>query len=144
MKIYCRRTQQGFVPLYESDYEVLKRLKEGAEVLVEVKQERNTKFHKKFFALLRLTLDNLPERIIAEYHLYGVEDLLIIIKYLLGYAELVKVGNWQYLSPRSIAFSKMTEQEFSDFYARAVQLIIHTFLPGMTTEDIENEIYRFM
>lgn len=144
MKIYCRRSQQGFVPLYESDYELFKRLKEGAEVLVEVKQERNTKFHKKFFALLRLTLDNLPERLIEDYNLYGVDDLLNIVKYLLGYADLVKVGPLQFLSPRSIAFSKMSEQEFSEFYARAVQLIIHTFLPGMTTEDIENEIYRFM
>lgn len=54
MRLICRVTQQGLLPLYGSDYDEHKRLKEGDEVVVEIKRARNVKFHKKYFALLRL------------------------------------------------------------------------------------------
>lgn len=144
MKIYCKVTQQGLVPLYGSDYDERKRLKEGDEVLVEIKRARNVKFHKKYFALLRLTLDNLPDQVIEQYRLYSPEDLNKLVKYFLGYADLIKVGELQYLQERSIAFDKMSESEFETFYKRASQLIAHTFLVGVTDEEIQENIHRFL
>lgn len=144
MKIYCRVTQQGLLPLYGSDYDERKRLKEGDEVLVEIKRARNVKFHKKYFALLRLTLDNLPDQVIEQYRLYSPEDLNKLVKYFLGYADLVSVGELHYLQERSIAFDKMDESEFETFYKRAVQLIRDTFLQGVTDEQIQEELYRFL
>lgn len=144
MKIYCKVTQQGLLPLYGSDYDEHKRLKEGDEVLVEIKRARNVKFHKKYFALLRLTLDNLSDQVIEQYCLYAPEDLNKLVKYFLGYADLIKVGELQYLQERSIAFDKMDESEFETFYKRAVQLIRDTFLQGVTDEQIQEELYRFL
>lgn len=144
MKIYCKVTQQGLLPLYGSDYDEHKRLKEGDEVLVEIKRARNVKFHKKYFALLRLTLDNLSDQVIEQYCLYAPEDLNKLVKYFLGYADLIKVGELQYLQERSIAFDKMSESEFETFYKRASQLIAHTFLGGVTDEEIQGNIHRFL
>lgn len=144
MKIYCKVTQQGLLPLYGSDYDEHKRLKEGDEVLVEIKRARNVKFHKKYFALLRLTLDNLSDQVIEQYRLYSPEDLNKLVKYFLGYADLIKVGELQYLQERSIAFDKMSESEFETFYKRASQLIAHTFLGGVTDKEIQENIHRFL
>lgn len=144
MKIYCKVTQQGLLPLYGSDYDEHKRLKEGDEVLVEIKRARNVKFHKKYFALLRLTLDNLSDQVIEQYRLYAPEDLNKLVKYFLGYADLVSVGELHYLQERSIAFDKMDESEFETFYKRAVQLIRDTFLQSVTDEQIQEELYRFL
>jgi hypothetical protein len=144
MRLICRVTQQGLRPLYGSDYDEHKRLKEGDEVVVEIKRARNVKFHKKYFALLRLALDSMPEQIVAQYRLYSVEDLNKLVKYFLGYADLVSVGELHYLQERSIAFDKMDESEFETFYKRAVQLIRDTFLIGVTDEQIKEELYRFL
>lgn len=144
MKIYCKVTQQGLLPLYGSDYDEHKRLREGDEVVVEIKRARNVKFHKKYFALLRLTLDNLSDQVIEQYRLYAPEDLNKLVKYFLGYADLIKVGELQYLQERSIAFDKMSESEFETFYKRASQLIAHTFLGGVTDEEIQENIHRFL
>ena len=144
MKLVCRVTQQGLRPLYGSDYDEHKRLKEGDEVVVEIKRARNVKFHKKYWALLRLTIDNMPEEVLDNYHIHTAEDLNRIVKYFLGYADLVQVGELQYLQERSIAFDKMSESDFETFYNRAVQLIASDFLKGVTGAEIEEEISRFM
>ena len=144
MKIICRVTQQGLRPLYGSDYDEHQRLKEGDEVVVEVKRARNVKFHKKYWALLRLAIDNMPEEALDNYHIHTAEDLNRIVKYFLGYADLVQVGELQYLQERSIAFDKMSESDFETFYKRAVQLIVADFLKGVTNAEIEEEIHRFL
>lgn len=144
MKLVCRVTQQGLRPLYGSDYDEHQRLKEGDEVVVEVKRARNVKFHKRYWALLRLTIDNMPEEALGNYHIHTAEDLNRIVKYFLGYADLVQVGELQYLQERSIAFDKMSESDFETFYNRAVQLIAADFLKGVTGAEIEEEISRFM
>ena len=76
MEIYCKVTEAGLVPMYGSDLDEKKRLKKGEEVLCVIRKPRNYKFHKKFFALLRLTLDNLPERMERGLGITCEEDLL--------------------------------------------------------------------
>lgn len=59
MKLYAEiNLQNKIVPLYDSDYEVLKKLKKNTPLAFEIKQERNYKFLKKFFALLNLVYEN--------------------------------------------------------------------------------------
>ena len=60
MDIYCRVTPYGLVPLYDSDHDLKQRLRVGSTVRCRVSLPRNYRFHKKFFALVRLTFDNLP------------------------------------------------------------------------------------
>ena len=60
MDMFCRVTSHGLVPLYDSDYELAKRLRVGTTVRCRISLPRNYEFHKKFFALVRLTFENLP------------------------------------------------------------------------------------
>ena len=58
MDIYCRVTDIGLVPMYDSDLDEKHRLRIGDNVLCTIKRPRNYEFHKKYFALLRLTVAN--------------------------------------------------------------------------------------
>lgn len=56
MDIYCRVTDIGLIPMYDSDLDEKHRLRIGDNVLCTIKRPRNYEFHKKYFSLLRLTL----------------------------------------------------------------------------------------
>lgn len=60
MDIFCKVTPCGLVPLHDSDLDLKKRLRVGSVVRCKVSNPRNYEHHKKFFALVRLTFDNLP------------------------------------------------------------------------------------
>ena len=72
MKLYCRVTSEGFIPLYDSDLEEKKKLKIGTDVLLEVKKARNIRNHKRYFAMLTLVLDNLTDTVKNRYGIYHI------------------------------------------------------------------------
>ena len=59
MKIFLVKQLNGTLkPAYNSDYDKVKKLKAGEEYVCEVKQPRNIRFHRKFFALINMIFDN--------------------------------------------------------------------------------------
>lgn len=76
MDIYCRVTPYGLVPLYDSDHDLKQRLRIGSTVRCRISQPRNYEFHKKFFALVRLTYDNLPLPLVERWNVRSVDDML--------------------------------------------------------------------
>ena len=76
MDIYCRVTPYGLVPLYDSDLDLKRRLKVGSTVRCRVTNPRNYRFHKKFFALVRLTFDNLPAPLVEQWGIRSTDDML--------------------------------------------------------------------
>lgn len=143
MKIYCRVTDLGLVPKYDSDLDEKHRLPIGIDVLCEITRPRNYEFHKKFFALIRLTFDNLPERIHHMLNVRSEEDLLTCIKLDLGLATTIYHGGREIVKPGSISFAAMDNDEFERFYNRALDLILSKYLRGATREQIAEEIRRF-
>lgn len=144
MKILCVVTENGLVPKYDSDREEFSRLKRNTDVLVEVGQKRNYEFHKKFFALLKLTYDNFPERMEDNLNVHSVEDLRTRLKIDLGLYEVSHYRNQSVIIPKSIAFDKMDETEFEKFYKMSVNHILKNYLKGVTNEQIEEEIWKFL
>lgn len=144
MKIYCRVTNTGLIPLYDSDLEEEKKLKIGTDVCVEVKRARNYKFHKKFFALLRLALDNLPDDVSGKYRIYDEESFLLRLKKDFNLFRIVNFGDSNWVVPDSISFEKMDEDTFEAFYRRTVKQITSVYLKGVGESDIEEELYRFL
>lgn len=144
MKILCVVTENGLVPKYDSDREEFSRLKRNTDVLVEVGQKRNYEFHKKFFALLKLTYDNFPEWMEDNLNVHSVEDLRTRLKIGLGLYEVSHYGNQSVIIPKSIAFDKMDETEFEKFYKMSVNHILKNYLKGVTNEQIEEEIWKFL
>jgi len=45
--------------------------------------------------------------------------------------------------PKSIAFDKMTEEEFEDLYTKVRRTIIQICLPNVTSKEIEDYILHF-
>lgn len=145
MDIYCRVTDYGLVPVYDSDLDMKKRLKVGTTVRCRVTQPRNYGFHKKFFALVRLTYDNLPLPLVERWNIHSADDMLRRFKRDLGYyTSRTNDRGEREIEFRSISFAAMDEQEFERFYNDCVNLVLYTYIRGLGREDLEEEIEHFM
>lgn len=144
MDIYCRVTPYGLVPLYESDYDLKKRLRVGSTVRCRVSQPRNYEFHKKFFALVRLTFDNLPFPLVGRWAIRSMDDMLRRFKRDLGYftSTVGELGERE-IEYRSISFAAMDEHEFEAFYENCVNLVLHKYLSGTDRQDLIEEVEKF-
>lgn len=143
MDILCKVTAQGLVPMYDSDLEEKKRLRLGSVVNVSVTKQRNYEFHKKFFALVRLTFENLPERLHQMLNINNEKDMLTVLKLDLGYAHTVYYGTKQVVVVESIAFASMDQYEFERFYDRAVDIVLNLYLRGSKRQEIIENLENF-
>lgn len=143
MKIYCRVTDMGLIPMYDSDYDEKKKLRVGENVLCDISKPRNYEFHKKFFALIRLVFENLPEHIADTFNIYSEEDMLDALKVDLGLYNIVYVGGKQLVKVGSISFAKMDNTEFERFYNRSIDIVLNKYMNGTERFDLIEEINRF-
>ena len=144
MDIFCKVTAHGLVPLYDSDYELKKRLRVGSVVKCKVSNPRNYEHHKKFFALVRLTFDNLPSNLAEYFKVHNEEDMLRRFKRDLGYfkTSLNERGEKE-IEYQSISFSAMEQHEFERFYNQCIDLVLYKYLRGIDKEDLITEIENF-
>lgn len=143
MIIDCQVTPYGLTPLTDEDYEAKKRLKMGDIVRCQIKRPRNLRFHKKFFALLSLTYDNIPHDVAELLGISSKEGMLDTIKLALDHYDTYEIGGKTLLRLRSIAFDKMDDTEFETFYVRTVDFILHHLLPGLDQKTLEEEIKHY-
>lgn len=150
MEIFLTRTPIGFKPSYDEDLERLRKVKMGDTVKVELTMPRNIKFHRKYFGLLSIVLDNMDTPAIfktstgQEIEVKTVEDLLWHIKFQLGYFEQkITLGGKIVFEPKSIAFHKMDEAEFEVFYNRSIDVILKYFLDCKKEDLIEQVLLEF-
>ena len=145
MDIYCRVTPYGLVPLYDSDHDLKQRLRVGSTVRCRVSLPRNYRFHKKFFALVRLTFDNLPLPLVERWNVRSENDMLRRFKRDLGYySSTVNDLGEREIEYRSISFSAMDEQEFERFYDDCVNLVLYHYLPGLDRQDLIEAVEQFL
>lgn len=144
MDIYCKVTPYGLVPLYGSDHDMKRRLKTGSTVRCRVSLPRNYEFHKKFFALVRLTFDNLPLPLVERWGVRNEDDMLRRFKRDLGYftSRTNELGENE-IEYLSISFGAMEETDFERFYNDCVDLVLHRYIRGLGRAELEEEIGRF-
>lgn len=144
MDIFCKVTPYGLVPLYDSDYDLKKRLRVGSVVKCKVSNPRNYEHHKKFFALVRLTFDNLPSNLAEYFKVHNEEDMLRRFKRDLGYfkTSLNERGEKE-IEYKSISFSAMEQHEFERFYNQCIDLVLYKYIKGIDKEDLITEIEHF-
>lgn len=94
------------------------KMKEGAGYLVSVSRPRNLMHHRKLFALLNLVQDNTDRW-------PTVDTLLDDLKISTGLFEtrINAVTGIPYVVAKSISFASMTQDEFEQWFDRAVGLI---------------------
>jgi len=134
-----------FTPLYESDIEISRSLKPGQRVAgsVTTSDLRNLGFHKKFYALLKLTFENLPEKLKPLFK--NIEELRTELKLQTGYREeRVSLSGKRYYVPKSMSFATMGAEDFNIFYKKSVDVICKFILPGVESEELDRQILGFM
>ena len=110
------------------------KMKDGAGYLVNLHRPRNLLHHRKLFALLNLVQDNTETWA-------TVETLLDDLKISTGLFEtrINVLTGLPYVVAKSISFASMTQDEFEEWYDKAISLISERVL-GMGKEDLLAEI----
>ena len=136
MKVCLVKTLSGyFKAAYDSDYEYLKKFKAGEEYFFEVKRERNIKFHRKFFALIKLVFEN-------QDHYTNMDDLRKDLLVCSGYkTERYSIYGEIIVEAKSISFAKMTQDEFDKMYSYVVKEICKHFNFG--EQDIIDNVEQY-
>jgi len=132
----------GFAPATDEDAEMIRKIKAGSMVRVEVRQIRNYKFLQKFFTLAKYAFDIWTETIEPqEYRGVQVEpnfdrfrkDLIIMS----GRFDAVYNARGEVrVEAKSISFANMSEDEFETLYSDVINVILKKILTSSTmTED---------
>ncbi len=128
----------------DEDYEKKKKLKRGVVYQCIIKEYRNYKFLKLYFALINCAweyLDECQRRFFND----NVECFREAAQVAAGHCEMcysVKRHEWiEY--PKSISFESMTEDEFSSLYNRVKDVIYQMFIPESNKEEFEENLRYF-
>jgi UDP-N-acetylglucosamine:LPS N-acetylglucosamine transferase len=136
MKIALIKQLNGsFIPAYDSDHEIAKKIKVNSFYEFDFKKPRNYMFHKKFFALINLAyhnqdtynnIDDMREDLIIDAGFYRTTDN--------KHAETVKKA-------LSISFASMDEIKFNELYSRVADVIVKWL--GIEKQDIVDNIQMY-
>jgi hypothetical protein len=118
----------------------LSKIKSGTVVEVEIKQPRNVKHHRMFWALMSIVWDNLDQE---KYP--TVEDVAAAVKISAGLRTRIELPSGEVgFIPGSIAFAKMDQAQFSEFYERVCDLVARHFLPGVSKAELRSEVEQMI
>jgi hypothetical protein len=148
-ELICIRQPGGALhPATDEDSEALQKIKAGAAVRVEVKQIRNYKFHRKWFALAKYAFDIWEETmppmeykgqpVMPEFDRFR-RDLTILC----GYFDAVyNVRGEVRVEAKSISFVGMDEATFEKLYSKTIDVILAKILggTGMTEDQLRGHV----
>ena len=152
MKIFLRKLPGSIlIPDTEEEKEKLGHIKTNDVVYAEIKHPRNYKFHKKFFAMLKVGYDAWEP---AEQEYKGLpvqknfdrfrEDIFIAA----GFGEVVlNIRGEARARAKSISFGSMGQEEFDKLYNAVADVLLQKILKTYTKDDLEsvvNEIAGFL
>lgn len=128
-----QRTFDGFRPANEEGQEFFAACKFGEVVELKPTKVRNGKYHKLFFAMLKLISEN------SEPHI-SPKAALHFAKLVTGTGEVVTDSRGEtHFVPGSISFAKMDQAGFEAFVASAIPPLVGRFMRGTAPKDVINE-----
>lgn len=123
-------------PADDAGHEALRKIGNDELVSVEIKKSRNIKHHRMFWALMTIVHDNMDSE-----RYPTVEDLTAAVKIAAGLRTRIELPNGEIgFIPGSIAFHKMDQTAFGEFYNRVCDLICKHFLPGVESDALREEV----
>lgn len=141
MKLFLLNTSEGLKPCYDEDYDNKKRLKLGETYQADIKLARNVDFHRKYFKLINLAWEYQDERMQKHFN-DNKESFRKSVQIAAGrYEPIYNIHKkeWEQ-NATSIAFDKMDQLEFDEFYERVKDVLFQIFL----THIKEEEFMRFL
>lgn len=144
MKIRLVNTSTGFVPETDEDYEVKRKMKIGRVYEATIKEVRNPKFLRMYFALIKCAWEYLTDAQ-RQFFYDNVDSFRKTVEIAAGHCEPVynRTRNEWLDMPKSIAFDKMTESEFSVLYERVKDVLFTLFISNVNKDDFEKELINF-
>ncbi len=141
MNILMRKNQLGhLVPADAGARETLAKVPQDI-LRVKVSRPRNVRFHRKFFAMLTVVMEHMPEE--SEQRWPTTERLLWELKCQTGRFDVhTTIGGRETVIPHSIAFDKMSEDEFSKFYSDCLRVICRHVIPGIDDDTLRHAAER--
>lgn len=143
MKLQLLNTASGLVPVDDYAYDEKKKLKVGEVYTAEIKQNRNYRFHKLYFALINCAWEYLPERQTRGFK--SKENFRKYVEVAAGHCEpFYSPSKREWLEvPKSISFDTMDEAKFRDLYERVKDVIIAILGNYITIEEFEKNMANF-
>jgi hypothetical protein len=130
--VIMRRSLRGLEPDNDLARQAVSKLKLGAAVRVEIRRPRSLAWHRRYWAMISLIADN-TER-------YVPEDIHALLKLRCGCRRLIVDSQGEHWIPDSIAFDRMTADEWVAFWNRVVDYVVTELLPGVTKEALAHEL----
>lgn len=141
MKLFLIKDNDKLTPVYKSDIEEFKRLKNRQMYSAEIKQSRNPLFHRKIFALANCVISNLPEDNI--WHGKDAYSLIKACELQLGFVEQrIKLNGEVYFEPEHLNFSEMDETRFAEFYEKCLPILADMI--NVDPKDLENNSIEYI
>ena len=139
MKIWITRKGLKLIPADRYSEEQMSKIPEGKEVTCHITQKRSSKHHRKYWAILQVVFDNLPE--VMQHDFKSVGELHIEMKLQTGLRrKYTTLGGTEIWIPDSIAFDKMDQIAFAEFFDKALDVIVKYILIGTDKEELLNQI----
>lgn len=137
-EFFITRRLGHLVPANSQAEEAIKTLPADRWLKVKVTLPRNVKHHRKYFALLNAVFPHQTMWPTFNKFREKFEEAL-------GFGEYHVNGRGErYFEKESIAFAKMDQTEFQEFYERAVDLICTRIIPNANSADLEREVNDIM
>lgn len=130
--LLMRKTLRGFEPANDIARDLLAKVKLGAVVRVDVKRPRSVAWHARYWALVSLVSEN-SSRTPDEVH--------ALLKLKAGLVKRMEERNGTvWAIPDSIAFDKMTPEEWAVYWDKVVRIVCDDMLPGVTADQLRREL----
>ena len=145
MKIDLKCTAEGFLAVWGDDaYEQKRKLKIGKTYTATIREQRNPKFHKKYFALIHCAWAFLNGQQTAFFK-ENEEIFRKTVEMAAGHCEVVySIERKEWVEvPKSIAYDKIDEVEFRDLYERVKDVLFLVFLKGISEEEFMDALSNF-
>jgi hypothetical protein len=132
------------VPAEDAAAEWLKKQPAGKDFwLPRPKRARNARWHRLYMKLLHVVYDNLPEPVAEHYPTF--ERFRKALMKGIGRYDVWQTRNGDLMfEPHSLAFDKMEQDEFEQVWADSVKVITEQFLPGVGSQELENEVMELV
>lgn len=132
--LWLIRRMDALVPANSQALDDLRKLPADKWLLNELRMPRNVGHHKKFMAILQAV--------------YPHQDMWPTFNSFrkaftaaLGHGEVVTAKDGRrYIDASSISFATMDQDEFSEFYDKAIDFVLTKILPGVDSRDLEREV----
>lgn len=135
MRAVFKKTNGALVPVDDEGRDLLSKIKDGREVMVEVRRARNPRHHRLFFAILRF--------IVQHTEIESIEAAKAALKVATGEVDPVidAMTGKTFFVLRSLNWESKDQDEFSEFFDRAIDVITTRWMPdGTAADDVRREI----